>query len=131
MPKGADGLGVGGGALLLDDHRLHGLRRAFLTKARTDRDLSLRQLAILFLLTDPAGPRTVRHVAAFLGVSKPVVSRSMDVLGEMGLAERARDPADRRSVLLSATPLGLALVESFVAESRETAGRQAETTSSA
>lgn len=117
MPKGADGPRAGGGALLLDDHQLHGLRRAFLTKAGVDRDLSPRQPAILFLLTDPGGPRTVRHVAAFLGISKPVVSRSMDVFGEMGLSERARDPAGRRSVLLPTTPLGLAAAERFVAES--------------
>ena len=73
---------------------------------KDDRDLSLRQLAVLGQLTDAASPLTVRGLAAELNVSKPAITRAMDRLNLAGLAKRAADPKDKRSVLLKPTPKG-------------------------
>jgi DNA-binding MarR family transcriptional regulator len=52
------------------------------------------------------GPHTVRGLAADLNVSKPAITRALDRLGELDLARRKVDPADRRSVLVQRTPKG-------------------------
>jgi DNA-binding MarR family transcriptional regulator len=48
----------------------------------------------------------VRGLAARLEVSKPAITRSLDRLAELGLAKRAPDPRDRRSVLVTRTRRG-------------------------
>ena len=52
------------------------------------------------------GQHTVRGLAARLEVSKPAITRSLDRLVELGLAKRAPDPRDRRSVLVTRTRKG-------------------------
>ena len=56
------------------------------------------------------GPHTVRGLAEQLGTSKPAITRTVDRLAELGLAQRTVDPADRRSVMLGATKAGAAYV---------------------
>lgn len=56
------------------------------------------------------GPHTVRGLAAQLHVSKPAITRSLDRLGALGLARRAQDPRDRRSVVVQRTQIGLELL---------------------
>lgn len=68
--------------------------------------MSLRQLAILALVVVQPPPHTVRGLARRAGLSKPVVCRALDVLCRRGLLLRRPDSEDRRSVLVSATPLG-------------------------
>jgi DNA-binding MarR family transcriptional regulator len=69
-------------------------------------DLSARQLGVfLTCYLDEAG-HTVRGLAANLNVSKPAITRALDRLGELDLARRKTDPADRRSVLVQRTPQG-------------------------
>ena len=69
-------------------------------------DLSARQLGVfLTCYLDDAG-HTVRGLAANLNVSKPAITRALDRLGELDLARRKTDPADRRSVLVQRTPKG-------------------------
>ena len=69
-------------------------------------DLSARQLGVfLTCYLDDAG-HTVRGLAANLNVSKPASTRALDRLGELDLARRKTDPADRRSVLVQRTPKG-------------------------
>ena len=69
-------------------------------------DLSARQLGVfLTCYLDEAG-HTVRGLAANLNVSKPAITRALDRLGELDLARRKTDPADRRSVLVQRTPKG-------------------------
>lgn len=99
-----------------EDAHLHALRLAVLSLVRTDRDLSLRQLGILLVVTDDAGPRTVRGLAADLSIPRPSVCRSLDVLVERGLAIRRPDPADGRSIVVAATPLGTGMVLGLAAE---------------
>ena len=56
------------------------------------------------------GAHTVRGLAADLNVSKPAITRALDRLGELELARRKVDPADRRSVLVQRTLKGQAFL---------------------
>jgi DNA-binding MarR family transcriptional regulator len=56
------------------------------------------------------GPLTPSELAARERVQRPTVTRVVGRLEEMGLVERAADPGDRRSALISATPAGRALL---------------------
>jgi DNA-binding MarR family transcriptional regulator len=73
-------------------------------------DLSARQLAVFLICYLEEGPHTVRGLAAQLHVSKPAITRSLDRLGALGLARRAQDPRDRRSVVVQRTRVGLELL---------------------
>jgi DNA-binding MarR family transcriptional regulator len=56
------------------------------------------------------GPLTPSELAARERVQRPTVTRLVARLEEMGLAERAADPGDRRSALISVTPAGRELL---------------------
>eukprot|EP01037_Dinobryon_pediforme_P001992 gene1992-2028_t len=70
-------------------------------------DLSARQLAILLIIATEQGMHTVRGLAIRMKISKPAISRSLDRLCSLLLAERADDPRDRRSVLVIPTDAGM------------------------
>lgn len=70
-------------------------------------DLSARQLAILLMISLEPEMHTVRGLAACLNISKPAISRSLDRLCTLELADRAEDPRDRRSVLIVPTKAGM------------------------
>ena len=76
-----------------------------------DRDLTLRQMAILLHIYLVPPPHTVRGLAATLEVTKPVITRALDTMGEMGLVDRVRDDADRRSVIIKRTVGGALYLE--------------------
>ncbi|MCW3837853.1 MarR family transcriptional regulator [Sphingomonas canadensis] len=69
-------------------------------------DLSLRQIAILLTLVLDPGPHTVRGLAARLCVCKPVITRALNRLGELGFAAREMDPRDKRNRMVSIQPAG-------------------------
>jgi len=69
-------------------------------------DLSSRQLGVFLTCYLKDGAQTVRSLAAELNVSKPAITRALDRLGELDLARRKVDPADRRSVLVQRTLKG-------------------------
>jgi DNA-binding MarR family transcriptional regulator len=71
-----------------------------------DRDLSLRQLAVLVTCHMMQGPPTVRALAAFLNLSKAPITRAVNRLEALGLVVRLPDPRDRRSVLIQETGRG-------------------------
>ena len=76
-------------------------RKALVASVRREApDLTARQHALMLTvyLTEP--PHTVRGLAATLNVSKPVVTRALDRLGEFGFVRRRPDEADKRSVLV-------------------------------
>jgi DNA-binding MarR family transcriptional regulator len=77
---------------------------------RDGADLSARQLGVLLTVYLTEGPHTVRGLAATLNVSKPAITRALDRLGELDLARRKTDPADRRSVLVQRTVKGAAFL---------------------
>ncbi|MDX6724444.1 MAG: hypothetical protein QOD73_2848 [Solirubrobacteraceae bacterium] len=59
---------------------------------------------------DRYGPVTPSEVAAHERVQRPTATRVIGRLEELGLVDRAPDPSDRRSSLLSASPEGRALL---------------------
>ncbi|MDQ0455440.1 MarR family winged helix-turn-helix transcriptional regulator [Rhizobium paknamense] len=75
------------------------------------RDLTLRQLAILLHIYLVPPPHTVRGLAATLKVTKPVITRALNTMGEMGLVDRVRDEIDRRNVLIKRTVAGALYLE--------------------
>ena len=84
------------------------LRETIVALVRRDGpDLSARQLGVLLTVYLSDGPHTVRGLASSLNVSKPAITRALDRLGELDLARRKVDPADRRSVLVQRTPKGI------------------------
>lgn len=76
-------------------------------------DLTMRQMAILLTIYLDPPPHTVRGLAKYLGVSKPVITRALDTMGMMKLVSRHRDPRDRRNVVISRTVQGALYLERF------------------
>jgi DNA-binding MarR family transcriptional regulator len=76
------------------------------TVRRDGPDLSARQFGVFLICYIEDAQHTVRGLAARLEVSKPAITRSLDRLEELGLARRAPDPRDRRSVLVTRTRKG-------------------------
>jgi DNA-binding MarR family transcriptional regulator len=52
------------------------------------------------------GPLTPSELAEIERVKRPTATRTLRVLGDAGLVERAPDPEDGRSALVSLTPAG-------------------------
>ena len=76
------------------------------TVRRDGPDLSARQFGVFLICYIEDAQHTVRGLAAQLEVSKSAITRSLDRLEELGLARRAPDPRDRRSVLVTRTRKG-------------------------
>ncbi|CAN1484965.1 MarR Transcriptional regulators [Rhabdaerophilaceae bacterium] len=74
-------------------------------------DLTARQLVVLLTIYLEPPPHTVRGLAQKLGVTKPVITRALDAMGDMDLVSRRRDPADRRNVIIQRTVRGALFVE--------------------
>jgi DNA-binding MarR family transcriptional regulator len=72
----------------------------------TGSDYTDRQKAVLGIVVEEDAEETVRALAARLKVSKPAITRAIDKLANIGLVKRVTDPADRRSVLISAMAAG-------------------------
>jgi DNA-binding MarR family transcriptional regulator len=60
---------------------------------------------------DNHGPLTPSELATRERVQRPTATRLVARLEELGVLQRAADPTDRRSSLLSVTPEGHALIE--------------------
>jgi DNA-binding MarR family transcriptional regulator len=97
------------------DHELATrLRLALARSARRLRqaagsDLSPSQTAALAVI-EREGPLTPSEVAQRERIQRPSATRVLARLEEAGLIRRAADPADRRSALVSITPLGSMLL---------------------
>jgi DNA-binding MarR family transcriptional regulator len=65
----------------------------------------------LLRLVSATGLDRVGVAAGFLGVSPPALTKNIDKLVRLGLVTRKASSADRRALLLRATPRGRALVE--------------------
>ncbi|MEM9809992.1 MAG: MarR family transcriptional regulator [Pseudomonadota bacterium] len=78
-------------------------------------DLSMRQWALLLTVYLTPGPHTVRRLSEDLEVPKPAISRALDALSIHGLVRRARDPSDKRVVLVQKTTDGSMFVDRFAA----------------
>lgn len=95
-------------AAIITPERMLGILRDTIvgTVRRDGPDLSARQFGVMLICYLEEGPHTVRGLAARLEVSKPAITRSLDRLAELGLAKRAPDLRDRRSVLVTRTRRG-------------------------
>lgn len=87
---------------------LHMWHRAMITGVRAaEPDLTMRQICVLLsVYLHPDQEHTVRGLAEELGVAKPVITRALDTLGQMGLLKRKRDERDKRNVLVQRTVKG-------------------------
>lgn len=74
-------------------------------------DLTARQLAILLTVYLETPPHTVRGLAQKLRVTKPVITRALDAMGQKGLVSRRRDDNDKRNVLVQRTVSGSQFLE--------------------
>jgi DNA-binding MarR family transcriptional regulator len=72
--------------------------------------LTLAQLKAVYLAA-AAGPIHMGALAVRLGTAVSTTSEVVERLVQMGLLDRTADPADRRQVLVSATPTALAQLE--------------------
>ncbi|MFN3230988.1 MAG: MarR family transcriptional regulator [Alphaproteobacteria bacterium] len=73
-------------------------------------DLTARQMALLLTVYLTPAPHTVRGLAEQLQVTKPVITRALDTLGQAGLLKRRRDDLDKRNVLVERTTRGTAFL---------------------
>ena len=93
MEAGSDGIGEALQAL------------AGLAVQRDGRELSLTAASTLATL-ERTGPRRVTDLAVAESVTQPSMTAVITQLQHLGLAERRRDPADGRVVLVAITPAG-------------------------
>ena len=93
------------------DQLVETLRHTMVTLvARSEPDLSARQLGVFLTCYLSDTPQTVRGLAAQLKVAKPAITRALDRLEELDLTGRKRDQNDRRSVLVQRTMNGNAFL---------------------
>ena len=76
-------------------------------------DFTSRQLAVFMSVYLDKEPHTIRSLAAKLGVTKAVIGRAVDRLCKAQFVIRAADPADKRSVILKRTSLGVQYLQDF------------------
>jgi DNA-binding MarR family transcriptional regulator len=86
-------------------HRLHCWAVASVQADGGGLDLSLRQVAVLFLIRD--GAAFPSRIARKLRVTPAVVTGLLDRLEQRGHVRRTADPGDRRRQRLVLTPSGL------------------------
>ena len=87
---------------------------------RSDRpDLSNRQLAVLLIVAGDPAPHTVRGLANYLNITKPVVSRVLNRLGELQYLRRIPDKVDRRNIFIVLTTPGEAFVNELAQDFEE------------
>jgi DNA-binding MarR family transcriptional regulator len=76
-------------------------------------DLTTRQLSVLLAGYLEPKQHTLRSLAAFINVSKPVITRCVDTLSILGLVKRIRDEKDKRSVFITRTVKGAVFLTDF------------------
>ena len=80
---------------------------ALATLAIRNRGQELSLTAVSTLATaERTGPRRLTDLAVNEGVAQPSMTAVVTQLADLGLAERRRDAADRRVVLVAITPAG-------------------------
>lgn len=95
------------------------LQRATAIAVQADianRDLTMRQLAILLHLVNFQGPApSIKDLAARFGLSKPATTRSVDRLADVvGFVSRVTADHDRRMVEVRITSAGATYVNDLI-----------------
>ena len=80
-----------------------------LNRRFADEDLSLSEISILLMLANNPSVTTATQLCVLLGVSKGLISRSVDNLRKRGLLECTRSAHDRRVVQLQLSGSGRTL----------------------
>ena len=83
---------------------IHGLAAALREGSQGDSPITLAQMRCLASLS--GGPRSIGELAGAHDVSPPTMSRLVTALVERGWVERARDPVDRRHVIVALSDAG-------------------------
>lgn len=94
--------------------RLHAAIDALDQRAAETLDITRADLRCLNLLED--GPVSPTRIATTLRLTTGSVTALIDRLEGKGLVDRRRDPADRRGVLVSATPRVFATIGALYAQ---------------
>jgi DNA-binding MarR family transcriptional regulator len=94
-------------AALAHDLRIACMRVARRVRFDADNTVAPHQFSVLVRLEQP---RTLGEVAALEQVSAPTISRTVAQLVDQGYVTRETDPDDRRSVRLSLSEQGAAVV---------------------
>jgi DNA-binding MarR family transcriptional regulator len=76
-------------------------------------DLTTRQLALLTCVYLEPAPHTVRSLSNRLNVTKAVITRALNTLGQYGFVDRGPDPSDGRSILVQRTSRGSRYLSDF------------------
>jgi DNA-binding MarR family transcriptional regulator len=80
-----------------------------------DHGLTMPQWSVLTILhLAPAEQIPLGRIAAALDVHATTITNAVDRLVDLGLAERAADPADRRSIFALITPAGAGHVDEIM-----------------
>jgi DNA-binding MarR family transcriptional regulator len=95
-------------------HVLRGMRAVDRESGLTPARLSALSVLVF------AGPRTLGRLAEAEGVAGPTMTRIVDGLCDLGLAERRPHPDSARSVQIAATPSGESLMRRAAARRIET-----------
>lgn len=74
-------------------------------------ELNTRQTAILLTIYLEPPPHSVGDLARKLGVTKPVITRAIDTMGQMDLVQRRRDEKDKRFLRIQRTVRGALYLE--------------------
>ncbi|HTX70970.1 MAG TPA: MarR family transcriptional regulator [Thermoleophilia bacterium] len=96
------------------------LRRAAV-KELAPLGLTFAQSRVLRMLSRSREPLRMSDIAARFEIAPRTATSMIDSLEAAGLVARSADPADRRSVLVSLAPDGLALVERMSSLRRQSA----------
>ena len=75
-------------------------------------EMTMSQTKAMYLVV-ASGPLRMSELAARVGVTNSTATGQVDRLVELGLLARHEDPADRRQVVVSATPHGIDILERF------------------
>ncbi len=90
------------------------VRRATVAQAASDSpDLTARQLSVLLTVEASAERLGVRELAELLDAPRGAITRAIDALAALRLAERAEHPTDGRLVIVSATAFGRAYLATW------------------
>lgn len=76
-------------------------------------DLTNRQMALMMIVYAEDEPETVRGLAEKLRVAKPVITRALNRLSQLGFIRRERDLTDRRNIFIRPTPRGADFLDQF------------------
>jgi DNA-binding MarR family transcriptional regulator len=89
---------------------LRRVQRIHMTTTVGDVNLERSAYGIMAKLAD-AGPQRLGALASAFGLDPSTITRQVQALEEIGLAERATDPSDRRASILDLTPHGRQVLE--------------------